>query len=101
MDPGQFDRVFGRESLAPGNGLVRDTGRSPAVQVPEDPFGCLLAGDRPVLLPHPEDGSLGEWGGERRGGTINTVLGWTFFYCKYLYIGGEHYGRVDKSKSLL
>ena len=62
MDPGQFDRVFGRESVAPRNGPVRDTGRSPAVQVPEDPFGFLLAGDRPVLSPHPEDGSLGEWG---------------------------------------
>ena len=73
MDPVQFDRVLGRESVAPRDGPVRVTGRSPAVQVPEDPFGCLLAGDRPVLLPHPEDGSLGEWGGERGGGVMNIV----------------------------
>ena len=49
--------------MAIGDDLVRDTGRSPAVQIPEGPLGFLLAGDRPVLPSHPSHGSVG--GGER------------------------------------
>ena len=96
VDQGSLGVPPRRELVAPEDDLVLGTGRSPAGQVPEAPFGCLLAGDRPVLSVPPA-GEEVDGGGGGGATTINTVIVWTF----YLYISAEHYGRVDKSKSLL
>ena len=78
VDQGSLGLPPRREPVAPEDDLVLGTGRSPARQVPEDSFGFLLAGDRPVLSVPPAGEEVDGGGGT----TMNTM-------------GNEHYARVD------
>ena len=77
--------------MASADEFVLGTGRSSAGQVPEDPFGFLLAGDRPVLPTHPNHASMGG------GGTMNTMAEWTFvnivYRCRTLW-SCEHFVNI-------
>ena len=70
VDQGSLGLPPRREPVAPEDDLVLGPGRSPARQVPEDSFGFLLAGDRPVLSVPPTGEEV-----DGGGATINT-MGW-------------------------